>query len=213
MQQPGTLTKAEFAAHINVSKARVSQLVKDGVIGPDCLAGEGRSARVIVARAVQEIRRKRDVGQSVGNGLTTRLDEAPVQTDAFVAEPIPTREVQPRLDTVEDQIKREKLAHQRMVNRRAAEEEETRRGSLMPTDAARVEMTQIAATMMQIFEGALPEFATAIAGKFELPQRDVLHELKQVYRDVRKAAEARERRRAASLSATEEVEIEEKNAA
>jgi hypothetical protein len=114
----------------------------------------------------------------------------------------------PQKTTVEDEIKQEKLLSQRLANRRAAEEESMRRGQLMRTQDARQEMSRVAGTMMQIFEGCLPEFATAIASRFSVPQRDVLHELKTVYVQVRKSAEERERRRAQDEPEAISLEVE-----
>jgi hypothetical protein len=67
------LSKGDFAAHIGVSAGRVSQYIAAGMIGPDALDGQGRNAKVIVARAVEQIKRKRNIGQALGNGLMTRL--------------------------------------------------------------------------------------------------------------------------------------------
>ncbi|MCY1562405.1 hypothetical protein D9M68_997950 [compost metagenome] len=55
----------------------------------------------------------------------------------------------------------------------------------------------------------LADFAAAIAARFELPQRDVLHELRRV-RTEKKAAEAeRARERAKTLPETVELIVAE----
>ena len=62
--------------------------------------------------------------------------------------------------------------------------------------------------MVTVFEGALPEFAAALAAKFELPQRDVLHLLRGEFRKVRAAAAELLRRQAADLPAMIAIDIE-----
>ena len=52
-------------------------------------------------------------------------------------------------------------------------------------------MTQMAASLLTIFEGGLADLAAALAAKHGLVQRDVLHQLRTEFRTVRvKALEA-----------------------
>ncbi|TIX19826.1 MAG: hypothetical protein E5V44_01955, partial [Mesorhizobium sp.] len=69
-----TMSKGDFARHINVTPGRVSQYISAGMIGKDALEGEGRSAKIIVSRAIEQIRQRRDISQALNNGLSTRLD-------------------------------------------------------------------------------------------------------------------------------------------
>lgn len=62
----------------------------------------------------------------------------------------------------------------------------------MGADDARELIDRTAGMMMQILEGALTEFSTAIAAQFTVPQRDVLHLLTVVFC---KSCEAREENR------------------
>ena len=229
------MTKADFARHMNVSRAAVSQWISKGIIKPDALAGEGRKAKIIVAVAVEHVRQNRDIGQSLGNGIETRTsaeaqaeqlplaqrepEPEPLQTQAeltpahsvdVVPEQLPESSSPPHKDSVEDQLKRAKLQAQQFQNRRLAEDEALRRGILMSSDDAREQMTRIAGMMMQIFEGALPEIATAIAGKFQVPHRDVLHLIRTEFTKVRKTAAMKEQARAveARKEATVEAELE-----
>ena len=46
VRMPEVVSKTEFARLAGVSAARVSQYLRDGVIGPEALLGKGRHARV-----------------------------------------------------------------------------------------------------------------------------------------------------------------------
>ena len=46
-------------------------------------------------------------------------------------------------------------------------------------------MAKIAGGALRVMEGGLADLATAISAKFEIPQRDVLHLLRQEFRKVR----------------------------
>ena len=80
----------------------------------------------------------------------------------------------------------------------------------MDADDARERMTRIAGMMLQIFEGALPDFAAAMAAQFDVPQRDVLHLLRAEFKKVRKTAAMKERARAdeAKKEMTTSVELD-----
>jgi hypothetical protein len=86
-----------------------------------------------------------------------------------------------------------RLEEQLRKNRIGASEEALRQGMLMSADDAREQMTRVAGMMMQIFEGALTDFAAALASQFDVPQRDALHLLKNEFRNVRKTATMKQR--------------------
>jgi hypothetical protein len=73
-----TESKTEFAARCNVSPGRVSQWIKAGQISASSLVGEGRASKIRIEAAIADLRRSRDISQSIGlNGFTTRLDTVP----------------------------------------------------------------------------------------------------------------------------------------
>ncbi|TGQ01410.1 MULTISPECIES: hypothetical protein [unclassified Mesorhizobium] len=188
-----TMSKAAFARHINVTRGRISQYLAEGTIGRDALQGEGRNAKVIVAKAIEQIRQRRDIGQALGNGLSTRLDlvEQEEAADDVGRPPKPT--------TVDDEIKQERLQSERRRNRVAALEEEAQLGRLVDAATVRAEMTKLAQAVDDENAGMLADFATSIAAQFGLPQRDVLHLLRRIRADKKAAAADRARRRAESL--------------
>jgi hypothetical protein len=182
------ISKGEFAALIGVSAGRISQMIGEGKIGRDALVGEGRSARIRVDLARRQIGERRDISQALGNGLLTRLGPAPPSAE--------TQPPAPRPDSIEEQIKREKLRSSQYANRKAAEEEEARKGRFTETAEVRQQMGRLAASMLQAFEGALAEMASDVAGQFSVPARDVEHLLRTRLRAVREDLAKRHGRRA-----------------
>ncbi|RWQ35512.1 MAG: hypothetical protein EOS20_18575 [Mesorhizobium sp.] len=201
-----TLSKGDFAAHIGVTPGRVSQYISSGMIGPDALDGQGRTAKVIVAKAVEQIRRRRDIGQALGNGIATRLDLEPVEPDAPASSS--TGQL-PRTSNVDDELKQERLQAERRRNRIAAEDEALRRGQLVEAKQAAAETTKALLAQKAIFERMIPILASTIAEQFNLPERDVKHALNKSFSDQSRAAAELVRRRAAGLPEFVETIIEE----
>lgn len=219
------MSQADFARKCGVSRAAVSQWKSKDILRDDAFTKPGKSGKIIYPVAVEQVRRNRDIGQSLGNGIATRTtvddaaqvqpaaapdpEPAPVQQPSLpMAEAAPVEQTAPEApaasstpaapkpDTVEDQLKRAKLEEQLRRNRIQAADEALRQGILMSADDAREQMKSIAKMMLQIFEGVLPDFAAAVAAQFDVPQRDVLHLLRAEFKKVRKTATMKERARA-----------------
>jgi predicted XRE-type DNA-binding protein len=240
------MSQAEFARAMNVSRAAVSQWKSKDILREDAFTKPGKSGKVIFSVALDQVRRNRDIGQALGNGLATRTSGTahddmrasngasvgpdqnasgdPVQPDlpeSARQDPVdrtqegdPPASVNasiPKPDTIEDQLKRAKLEEQLRRNRMKAAEEALQSGLLMSSDEAREQMARIAGQVLQLFEGALPDFAARIAEKFGVPQRDVLHLLREETRKLRSRAAEKERERAGvtpqltAASVTEEI--------
>ncbi len=119
------------------------------------------------------------------------------------AEPKPSIPVLPnRSDDVVYQIQQERLESERRKNRIASVDEAVKLGQLVPADEARAEMMRLARQVDEENGAMLADFASAIAGRFSLPQRDVLHLLREV-RNEKKAAAAK--RASADLDETPET--------
>lgn len=202
------LSKGDFAAHIGVTPGRVSQYIAAGMIGPDALDGQGRNAKVIVSKAVEQIRRKRDIGQALGNGLSTRLNLDPEEA-ADVGAPPADVGSQLKPTNVDDELKQQRLEAERRRNRIAAQDEALRSGRLIDAAQVRAEMTKLAQAIDDENAGMLADFATAVAAEFHMPQRDVLHLLRRIRNEKKAAASERARRRAGSLPEFVETIIEE----
>lgn len=191
------VSKGEFAVQRGVSAGRVSQWISEGKIGPEALVGTGQRAKINVPLAVEHLRARLDAGQRFGNGLATNL-RLPPQADPAAATAAP-RPPAPVVDLIDERIKRAKLEEVEFRNRRAAEEEQERNGRYMRTSEARAGMVRVAGDMLKLFEGALPEIASAIATRFHAPQRDLLHCLRQEVRGVRSKAAENLKRQAQDL--------------
>lgn len=185
------VSKGQFAKLANVSPGRVSQWISEGKIAGEALVGEGRSAQIRVAPAMAQLRSKIDIGQRFGNGIDTNLSAAPA--------PAASSPPSPPVDPVEDRIKRERLREIEFRNRDSAEKELARRGTYTRTRDAAEQMAGIVAAMLNVFEGAMPDLATAVAARFQIPQRDVLHLLRGEVRTIRERASLAARKRMESL--------------
>lgn len=218
------LSKGEAARELNVSPGRVSQYITEGKIYGAAIVGEGRSARINVTVARQQLKSSLDLSQRLGNGITTDLaDRVPALPDGEAELPLAdsstgdeeSRPIAPAplrrvVDPFEDAIKQERLRSLQFTNRKNAEDELARRGTYTRTADVTPAMAMLAGAMMNVFEGSLSDFATAMAAKFELPQRDVLHLLRQEFVNVRKKAAETMRRQADGMPAlvADEVAVE-----
>lgn len=192
----GLASKAEFARLSNVDRSRVSQWIKEKKLTGAALVGVGRDQRIRIDEARAQLKRGLHIGQRLGNGIDTRLD------GPTPASPPPPAAAAEPSDPVEDQIKRARLAQIEFQNREAAEKEAARTGRLTDTDRARAEMVRLATQLVNVYEGALPELAGALAASLQVPQRDALHLLRNEFRRVRAAAAALIRQQAAALPDT-----------
>lgn len=196
------ISKSEFAARIKVTPGRISQYISAGIIGPDALVGEGRLARVDVAKALRQIGMRRHVGQSLGNGLGTRLALEPDDDDPSPEMSGPDNA---RKKDVAELIQLERLEQERRKNRQQAIDEAAANGNLVTAEALEREVGKATQAVVSAFNGMAPDLANAISAKFELSQRDVLHLVRQVMNDRRKMIAAAAREEAEALPETEEI--------
>jgi hypothetical protein len=192
----GTVSKGEYAGLKGVTAGRVSQWIREGKIDGGALVGHGRFARIHVETANQQLLDRLDGAQMLGNGLGTDL----IAGDADdLAPDAPRLAIGRTRDPVSDAIAKARLEKLQRDNRQAQREELAARGIYTPTVDAQAAMTAGFASMLNVFEGSLADFASALAAKFGIPQRDVLHLLKAEFRQVRARAAAAARKRAAQL--------------
>lgn len=189
-------SKAELAHHLGVHRSRISQMIKSGIIGPDALVGTGRHARILVDKAIAQIRERRHVGQGLGNGIGTKL-QAPSSAMTPAAG-----------DDLARQIQQERLEAERRKNRREALAEQVEVGRLVDVDDMRRELVKALAKMVAVFTGAFPGVANALAAEFAVPQRDVLHTLQREMNAARATAASAIRAEAEKLPETAEMLIQ-----
>ena len=197
------IRKSEFAKLCNVSAPGVSQWISGGKIDGKAIVGEGRGALIDVDLARAQLKERLSTNERCGlNGLNTKLDDVPARRSGpalpnvggDVAESAPAARRQ-RVDSapeddedpgsVDAQLKTEKLEQNKILTRKLRTEERARDGIYMDTASARGTMSRIASEMMKIFEGALPDMASAQAAKFQISQRELLHQLRADFRAIR----------------------------
>jgi hypothetical protein len=149
------VTKGRFAVLAGVSQARVSQYLTDGQISGEAIVGSGHRARIRVAVAMEQLRRNLDASQHLGANGRARV--ASGGDDG----------------TVEDAIKRARLEQLSLANEHARAVREANAGRYVRSDDVRREMGKLAGRILTTFEGALGEFATAIAAKSDLSSREL----------------------------------------
>ena len=196
--------KSEFARLCNFSKPRVSQLISAGQLTPPALIGEGKNQRVDVELGMAQLRERLSVNERFGlNGLDTNLEppepaepsavpvsapRAPRDKTSDVPEPAPRIRLIPEGEaavTSEAIIKAEKAKQSVLLTDRLNAEARARNGKYMDAQGAAGGMTRQADEMLKIFEGAFPEFASALAAKFQISQRESLFLLREEFRRVR----------------------------
>lgn len=202
-------SKAEFARRRNVKPPRVSQWLDEKKIFGDAIVGEGRTARIRESVALAQLRKTLDPMQMAGNGVSTRLQPAapaPIADVLPFAPPAAPSAPSP-IDSVEEKIKAARLEQLERKNRDEQREEAVKSGRLTDLEVATRIAGREASRLINLFEGALSNFATAIAAEFKLPQRDVLHQLRGEFRKFRADAAASSRDQANALPATVEVDL------
>lgn len=225
---PEHQTQADFARYMGVSRAAVSQWKSRDILRDDAFTQPGKKGKVIFSVAVDQVRRNRDIGQALGNGIETRTstDALPVPAVAAKPEPVTAQpdlsisdvapvapvadaDAQPLVDnSVEGQLKQARLEQQLRANRIQASEEAVRQGKLVAAEDARKQMKSVARLTLQIFEGSLPDLGAAISAKFGIPQRDILHLLRAEFKQVRATAAKKEKARAAAAPKDDVAAIE-----
>jgi predicted transcriptional regulator len=175
------ISKTEFARLVGVHRSAVSRWIKEKKLDGQALVLQEGRCLIRADLAKEQLRARLDIGQRFGNGINTNL--APASTE-------PSEKMPPPVDPVEEQIKRERLETLQRQNRRLAEEEKIRAGLYVRADDVETQIGRVAGRMKTIFDAALADIATAIAARFKLPQRDVLHLARAQWRSIQEAESA-----------------------
>lgn len=178
-----TLSKSEFSRHCGVSPARVSQWIKEGKIDGDALVGEGRSARINVLLAEQQLTERLDPNQKLGiNGLRSGALTSD-QPAAEESNPAPAV-------TATDRIAEEKRRQAEMTTRRMAREDALAAGRYVRAADHKAAVGEALQRLMQTIEGGLTDMAMAVAADCGVDRRQVDRSLRKAFRDVRARASA-----------------------
>lgn len=198
------VSKSEFAAMIGVVPSRITKMIADGIIGADALVGTGRSARIRVELAKSQIAARRHVGQALGNGLGTRVSGSARADETGDRSTPAARAMVP---SVADEIQLERLEFERRRNRRAAIDEATAAGRLVPIDDFNREVGRVAGRVVAVYSSLPADLANALAPHSSLSLRELQHLLGKEIEKRRAAAAAEIRAEAEALPETEEVTL------
>jgi hypothetical protein len=206
------IRESDFAQKCNVNKSRVSQWITAGQISGDAIVGDGRGAQLDAAVALKQLRERLATDERFGlNGLSTNLDWLP---DEIAATPAPrTARATPEgedPETVEAKIKAEKLKQSKFLTLRLERDERAGRGLYMDAQEANAGMARVADDMLKIFlkifEGAFPEFASALMAHPPTSAREAIHLLRIEFRRVCEQLAAVHGAALAAEAQTEEVD-------
>jgi hypothetical protein len=184
------VSKSQFATLIKVSRGRLSQMIKTGKVYGDAICGTGHLAKIRVAVAVGQL--QRTVDSSVPN--------ARLQLDGLAIAPNGDDQVLRADTSIDTDIKKQRLEQLSLSNDRARIEACAYNGCYTLTSDATRQMGRIGSQMINMFEGWLGELASAMAAKFSLPQRDVLHFLRSEFRAFRARSSENIRRQAQEIA-------------
>lgn len=187
-------SKSAFATRINVSPSRVSQYIAEGKLGPACLEGDGRGAKVKVAAALAALKMTLDISQRMANGAATRLSGA---SSSVGGKPLATPDVS-------DEIQREKLREIQMRNEDRERERAIAAGQYVHVSQHRAAVTDVVRVVLNALDAEVPTLATRLAASLEADGRRVRHELPTGVRVIREAIAARLTAMAADEPATVE---------
>ena len=186
--------KSTFAELRGVTPGRVTQWITKGKISGPAIVGDGRSAMIDVDIATAQLRERLDVNARFGlKGLSTNLDRTLDQLRL------------PLGDSVEAQIKAEKLRQAQLLTSRLEEEDRQRRGLYVEAKAVRSEMASLASDLLVSFERSLTDLSAVLAVQFRVPPRDALHVLRKEFRPVRERLAAAYAAKAAAEPRTVET--------
>jgi hypothetical protein len=175
LDEPKLVSKGDFAGLVGVSAGRVSQLIKDGRLA-GALVGEGRGARIDVAKAMALLDVGLDISQRIGLNGKARIVKA--GSDA------PPPEM-PRPNTVDDELKREALVQRQAETRRVLRDEAERAGELVSAREARLATDKAVVKMVAAVDQMLVEAAAAMSAEWHMPKREALHLLRRIWREQR----------------------------
>ncbi|MET4734771.1 gas vesicle protein [Thalassospira sp. MBR-102] len=175
------VSKSEFARLIGVSKARVSQLISESKITGDAIQGEGRTAKIVVAAAMVQLKATLDLDQRAANG---RADLNTV--DGSVETPLPTENTSVlRAPTTDDLYKQERLRKIQHENEDLEEKRREKKGVYVRSDVIRSTVSRHVGSMIDGFEADLAHWAEELSAETGGSVKELKHKLRNLFRGTR----------------------------
>lgn len=195
------LTTTQLADRLNLTKGRISQMVKSGHLD-GCYHGEGRNRRFDLAKAAERLQRKLDPGQMLGNGAKTKKQieaaltgsaddpKHPAGASALNEKDISRYELA-RIQNAEEDLRRKR--------RESAAAE----GTMVLASEVQQQIGRIMAQEIAEFEAVMREAASVLADKHGLDAREIRQVLNNEWRKHRQL------RRDALNAESEDAELSE----
>ena len=163
-----SVSKSEFATVMGVTRQRVSQWLAARQIDGDALVGEGRTARINVEIAKEQLSERLSISQHLGANGKALLNGGASPIDAS--------------------IKSERLRQLVLSNDRASADAALRAGVYVMADDVRQQFGAVASRLMTSFESAfLPMANAVVAAKAQTPN-EVLRAMRAAWLEARAQA-------------------------
>ena len=165
------VSKSEFAELMNVSRQRVSQWLSARQIDGEALVGDGRTARINVEIAKEQLSARLSLSQHLGaNGKALLTGGA---------------------SPLDGDIKAARLRQLVLSNERAFADAALRAGIYVKADDVRQQFGSVASRLITSFESAFMPMANAIVSSKAQTPNEVLRVMRSAWLEVRtKAAKA-----------------------
>tara|TARA_Y100001951_G_scaffold104403_1_gene115891 strand:- start:1639 stop:2274 length:636 start_codon:yes stop_codon:yes gene_type:complete len=207
------LNTTELANELNLSKGRISQLVRDGRLD-GCFKGDGRARRFDLVSAAEKLGQRLDPAQMLGNGAKTRrsLDEIEDTSDDDAGKP-PRDGEGATLLSAKDPSRYEMARTQELEERarRARRQNESEEGnwvlaSEVHSETARQIQMEIASIESSVLRGGARRIADELGVDFK-EARAILTQVWREYRGQRSEEKTAEADAAALSPSEDEVDF------
>jgi hypothetical protein len=179
------LTTTQLAERLNLTKGRISQLVKAGDLD-GCYHGEGRNRRFDLAKAAEKLKRNLDPGQMLGNGAKTKKQiEAVLTGEASDQRASTGARVLDHGDVSRYELARIQNAEEDL--RRKRRESAAAEGTMVLVSEVQQQIGRIVSQEIAEFEAVMREAAIVLADLYGLEARAVRQVLLNEWRNHREA--------------------------
>jgi hypothetical protein len=183
------LNATELAAHLNLSKGRISQLVSEGRLD-GCYTGDGRMRRYDPVLVAQKLKGTMDPGQGLGNGASTRQAIDGIlsgqSTDAPAGKPAPRASDGALSDDDNDAYRMARQAKLNEEVRQLRRRNELEAGTMVLASEVERQVGKVLRQEIAQVEEALRNGARAVADRLGVDFRAVRQILLDVWRESRK---------------------------
>lgn len=177
MTDAAVLSKSQFAAVVSRNASQVTRWIEQGKLSGDAIVGEGRGARINVAKALRQLNLALDLGQQLAQArpiLPGQASPAAPNLPLQQHEPLP---LPAGGDSVEaerrEQIQLSNLKLRQAIER-GAREDAVAAGQLVDMAAVQRALARQLQPLATNFDQLPPSIAKVIAAHFSLPYNDVL---------------------------------------